>query len=55
MPLLVFLAMALFGGSCRDGVSIKAKRFALFDLGYAWLMINGIMVSYALGLTLQKS
>ena len=55
VPALVFLIM-LFVGKKKPGfVTTRIKRFVLYDVSYAWLTVNGLLLSYGASLAVVSS
>ena len=55
IPLLGFIAIMLINIRKSYVISTKIKRFILFDILYAWLIINGFLIVYGLSLTTKDS
>lgn len=53
IPLLGFIAIMIINKRKSYAISTKIKRFVLFDILYAWLMINGFLIVYGLGITTE--
>lgn len=54
LPLLGFLIIILINKRHAYAVSAKIKRFVLMDLLYGWLMINGFLIAYGMGITVTE-
>jgi hypothetical protein len=55
LPFLGFVIIMLVNKRQAYSVSTRIKRFVLFDLLYGWLMINGFLIAYGLGITAKLS
>lgn len=55
LPILGFAMIVLINKKRAYSISTKIKRFVLFDLLYSWLMINGFLIAYGLGVTTYLS
>lgn len=55
MPLITFAVIVLINKKKAYCVSTKVKRFALFDLLYCWMMVNGLLIAFGVGSTTYLS
>jgi hypothetical protein len=55
LPLIGFGIILLLNKRKTVIISTKIKRFVLFDLTYAWLIINGFLIAYGLGIITKIS
>lgn len=55
LPVLGFILVIIINKKKSYFVSTRVKRFVLFDLLYGWMMINGLLIAYGLGLITHKS
>jgi hypothetical protein len=54
-PALLFLVLLVIGKKRPGLVTTRVKRFVLYDLSYAWLTVNGLLLSYGASLCLVAS
>lgn len=50
VPAFLFLALLVIGKKRPGLVTTRVKRFVLYDLSYAWLTVNGLLLSYGASL-----
>lgn len=50
LPLIGFAIILLLNKRKTYIISTKIKRFVLFDLLYGWLIVNGFLIAYGLGI-----
>jgi hypothetical protein len=50
LPVIGFILVIFINKKKPYFISTKIKRFVLFDLLYGWLMVNGFLVAYGLGM-----
>ena len=55
VPALVFLVLLLLTKKRPGLVTNRIKRFVLYDLSYAWLAVNGLLLSYGASLCIVNS
>lgn len=55
VPALLFLLMLIIGKKKPGLVTNRIKRFVLYDLSYAWLTVNGLLLSYGASLCVVSS
>lgn len=53
-PLMLYLVFLLAGKRCPGSVTGRTKRFALYDLTFSWLMINGYLITYGVSLAVTE-
>jgi pheromone shutdown protein TraB len=55
IPAILF-GILMFVGKKKPGtISSKIKRFVLYDITFAWLMINGFLIAYGLSLAITST
>lgn len=55
LPVLGFILVNIINKKKLYFVSTRVKRFVLFDLVYGWMMVNGLLIAYGLGLITHLS
>jgi len=54
IPLLIFVFMLVIGKKRPGFSSARIKRFVLYDLSYAWIVVNGFLLAYGTSLSVTN-
>ena len=55
LPLLLFAVLLVISKKRPGSVPNRTKRFVLYDLTYAWLIVNSFLIAYGLSLVITST
>lgn len=55
LPLIIFGILQIISKKKPGTIPNRIKRFVLYDLTFAWLVINGFLIAYGLSLIVTTS